>query len=242
MIVGMEEILIKPLYSILMKNNLGNIKECKTLIKHNHVYINGQIMNDFHYRVNQDDVIFVDDQQINAHLFVYYLMNKPKGYICANHDKEYPCVVDFIQNDCSCIGRLDRDTTGLLLLSNDKSLMKHLLMPQFHVEKTYLVTTLYPLQNELVDSFHNGVIIDQNIKCEEATLEIIDDYHCQVTLHEGKYHQIKKMFLSCQNQVIDLKRISFGGIILDSSLKEGEYRDLNEFEFQILKELLKQSI
>lgn len=235
-IVGEEEILIKPLYLVLMKNQIGNIKQCKTLIRHQQVYVNNQIMDNVDYLVQPNDTIEIDHHIINTQPFVYIMMNKPKGYICANHDMNHPCVLDLIEHkDCFCLGRLDKDTTGLLLLSNDSSLSKKLLMPKHHVEKTYLVTTKYMIQSSLKKCFSEGIIIDQNIRCLPAVLEIIDDYHCFVTLHEGKYHQIKKMFLSCRNEVFALKRISFAGIHLDDQLKEGQYRYLNDEEFQKLK-------
>lgn len=237
MIAGEGEIPIKPLYAILMKNQLGNIKQCRTLIRHQRVKVNGKIIDNEKYQVQCFDQIEVDGQIINTTPFVYYMMNKPKGYICANHDSQYQCVIDLLaQKDCHCIGRLDKETTGLLFITNDKSLSKRLLLPDAHIEKTYLVTTLYPLQDILKEQFQAGVIIDRHIKCLPAILQIIDDYHCYVTLYEGKYHQVKKMFLSCQNVVIELKRVSFAKITLDVNLQEGEYRELTQLEFQKLKE------
>lgn len=235
MIVGEGEILIKNIVSVLMKNNLGNVKQCRTLIKHKHVLVNNTYLDDIHYVVKNSDTIHVDGKLINSHPFVYYMLNKPKGYLSASYDKKHLCIRDIIdRTDCHCIGRLDKDTTGLLLISNDKTLFKRLLLPSFHITKKYIVKTKYPIDKMLVSIFKSGVIIDRNIKCQEALLEIIDECHCYVTLHEGKYHQIKKMFLSCHNEVIELKRVAFASIKLDSSLKEGEYRDLTEAE---LKEL-----
>lgn len=113
MIVGEGGIHIKPLYSILMKNNLGNMNECRTLIKHGFVEVNNQVINDHRYVVHDDDKINVFGKAIHSQPFVYYMMNKPKGYICANYDKNHLCVVDLIErNDCICVGRLDKDTTG----------------------------------------------------------------------------------------------------------------------------------
>lgn len=126
--------------------------------------------------------------------------------------KRKKCVVDLIDYpDCFCLGRLDRDTTGLLILTNDKSLKK-LLLPQNHVEKTYLVETKERLNKEDQEAFKRGIIIDQKIQCLPAKLEIVDDYHGYVTIEERKYHQIKKMFLSLKNEVVSLKRISFDEI------------------------------
>ena len=145
-------------------------------------------------------------------------------------DEKEKCVVDLIDYpDCFCLGRLDRDTTGLLILTNDKSLKK-LLLPQNHVKKTYLVETKERLKKEDQEAFKRGIIIDQKIQCLPAKLEIIDDFHGEVTIEEGKYHQIKKMFLSLKNEVVSLKRISFDEILLDENLLEGMSRPLNKEE------------
>ncbi len=240
MIVGKEEIVIKHLYLVLMKNQLGNVKVCKNLIKKGFVQVNGQCIKDFRYLVQKDDDIIVNGQKISASPFVYYMMNKPAGYICASRDEHTPCLLDFIdEKDCYCVGRLDKDTTGFILITNDKSLSKKLLLPQNHVEKMYEVKTKYPIGLEYVESFQAGIIIDQNIQCLPAHLEIIDEYHCRVTLKEGKYHQIKKMFLSMSNQVVSLKRISFANISLDSTLEYGQYRALNDQEKDILSQALR---
>ncbi len=236
MIVGEEGILIKDLYYILMKNNLGNVKECKTLIKHKHVVVNGGVVDNPMYQVHHNDAIYVDEKKVNSQPFVYYMLNKPKGYVCANFDKHYPCVVDLVDKQCKCIGRLDKETTGLLLLTNDVSIIKKLLLPDNHIEKTYYVTTKNKLDKSIIKKFEEGVIIDKNIKCRSSKLEIIDENHCYVTIYEGKYHQIKKMFLSCFNEVKELKRISFGNLLLDEHLKEGEYRQLTKSEFHKMKE------
>ncbi|WP_233541828.1 MULTISPECIES: 16S rRNA pseudouridine(516) synthase [Coprobacillaceae] len=226
---------MKDLYYIMMFNHLGNAKYCKKLIKNKHVMVNGKTCLDSHYQVQFDDDITVDYQKIKAQPFTYIMLNKPKGYICARYDQKYPCVNDLIdQKDCYCLGRLDKDTTGLLIMSDDPTLSKRLLLPQNHVSKKYFVTTQYPMNHQYIEAFKKGIIIDQNTLCLPSQLEIIDDYHGYVTLQEGKYHQIKKMFLSCQNEVVDLKRISFGQIQLDQQLKIGTYRYLTENEIKLL--------
>ncbi len=226
------------LYDIMMKNQIGNVKQCKALIKHGYVVVNDIIIDDQKYKVSAKDRIVVDGKQINSAPYVYYMMNKPKGYICANHDRNHLCVLDLIDNkDCYCLGRLDKDTTGLLLLTNDKSLSKRLLLPENHIYKTYFVTLNNILNDDLEDIFLKGVIIDKDIVCKKAYLKRIDDYHCYVTIREGRYHQIKKMFLSCHNEVIELKRIRFKDLVLDADLKEGQYRSLFNEEIESLYEV-----
>src|SRR5699024_880726 len=118
---------IKDLYYVLMCCNLGNVNKCKNLIKSSRIRVNNQIIKDIRYQVDIDDVIVFDGVELKWP-FVYYMLNKPKGYICANHDKKYKCVIDLIdRDDCYCLGRLDIDTTGLLLITNDKTLSKRLL-------------------------------------------------------------------------------------------------------------------
>lgn len=237
MIVGEEGIHIKPLYLILMKNHLGNVKQCKTLIRHGKVIINGKIINDEKYRVKNEDIITVNGKLIDTSPFYYYMMNKPQGYICASKDDHDHCVMELIDcQDGFCVGRLDKNTTGFLLISNDASLQKKLLHPLYHVEKTYYVETLKPIESRVVNAFHQGIIIDQKRRCLPAKLSLIDEYHCYVTIYEGKYHQVKKMFLSCHNQVIRLHRVSFAGVTLDASLQEGEFRHLTQQEFQKMKD------
>lgn len=225
---------MKDLYYVLMYNHLGNVKQCKTLIKHGLIKVNGIVETNEKRKIDENDRIEYQNQIINSQPFSYIMLNKPQGYICANKDAKEKCIIDLIEEkECFCLGRLDRDTTGLLLLTNDKSLKK-LLLPENHVDKVYLVETKNKLNERDQEEFAKGMIIDQNVRCLPAQMEIIDDYWCYVTIQEGKYHQIKKMFLSLNNEVISLKRISFAQIQLDSSLKEGDSRFLTKEERNIL--------
>ena len=221
---------MKDLYYILMYNNLGNTKECKTLIKHGLIQVNSVVETNCKRKIQEEDVLIYQGKILKSQPFHYLMLNKPKGYLCANKDEKEKCVIDLIEEkDCFCLGRLDRDTTGLLLLTNDKSLKK-LLLPQNHVDKVYLVETKRKLSKKDKEIFARGIVIDGNMQCLPAKMDIIDDYWCYVTIQEGKYHQIKKMFLSLNNEVVSLKRISFDQIQLDSSLKEGDYRFLEKEE------------
>lgn len=213
-----------------MYNHLGNAKQCKTLIRHGQVKVNEQTVTDPCYQINDHDRIVFDRKVINAQPFIYIMMNKPKGYICANHDQKEKCVTELIRHkDCFCLGRLDKDTTGLLILTNDKSLKK-LLLPENHIQKKYYVETKNALNQNHIRQFQEGIIIDKNIRCLPAKMDICDDHHCFITIEEGKYHQIKKMFLSLGNQVVSLKRVSFASVCLDYQLKEGDSRNLTELE------------
>lgn len=225
---------MKDLYYILMYNNLGNVKQCKTLIKHGLIQVNGLVETDSKRKIQEEDLLVYQGKRLKSQPFHYIMLNKPQGYLCANKDKKEKCVTDLIEyQDCFCLGRLDRDTTGLLILTNDKSLKK-LLLPQNHVKKTYLVETKEKIRKEDQEAFKRGIIIDQNILCLPAKLEILNDFHGYVTIEEGKYHQIKKMFLSLNNEVVSLKRMSFDEINLDKTLLEGMSRPLNKEERNML--------
>lgn len=228
---------MKDLYYVLMYNYIGNAKQCKTYVRHGDIKVNGETIYDPLYKVQYHDHLVFRNKQLYAQPFLYYMLNKPQGYICANKDRKEKCVIDIIKNkECFCLGRLDRDTTGLLILTNDKN-MKKLLLPQNHVEKVYYVEVKNKLSMNDVQLFHRGVIIDKTRQCLPAKLKIIDDYHCQVTIEEGKYHQIKKMFLSIHNEVLSLKRIQFGQLILDQDLQPGEYRLLSFEEIELLNNI-----
>lgn len=154
---------MKDLYYILMYNNLGNVKECKTLIKHGLIQVNGVVETNCKRKIQEEDVLIYQGKMLKSQPFHYLMLNKPQGYLCANKDEKEKCVVDLIDYpDCFCLGRLDRDTTGLLILTNDKSLKK-LLLPQNHVKKTYLVETKERLKKEDQEAFKRGIIIDQKI-------------------------------------------------------------------------------
>lgn len=227
------------LYYVLMKNNLGNKRECCSLIKDGYVFVNGNIVNDPNMEINDNDNIIYNNQVIDSTPLVYYMLNKPSGYISATKDVN-SCVLDFFERtDLSIAGRLDKDTTGLMILSNDKSFIKKITLPEFHISKKYLVHTLNKVSNLDIIRCKEGIIIDTNVLCRPALLEIIDDYHCYITISEGKYHQVKKMFLSLNNKVISLKRVSIGEVELDNRLKEGEYRKLTREEVLSLKKYVK---
>ena len=222
---------------LLAHSGFGTRKEVKELIKKGFVSVNDETIKTDKMHVDpQKDVVKVDDEVITYEEKVYYMLNKPSGYVSATEDQLHPTVVDLIddyyRNDLFPVGRLDIDTTGLLLITNDKTLSKRLLLPENHIDKKYYVTVKNKLTDDLIEIFNNGIIIDQKVKCKPSYLEIIDDYHCYLTINEGRYHQIKKMFLSCNNK--ELKRVMFASIHLDNNLSLGNYRKLNNQEIKQL--------
>lgn len=140
--------------------------------------------------------------------------------------------------DLHYVGRLDRDTTGLIILTNDLKLRKRLTLPEFQIERAYYFTCLKPLTD--LSPFEKGIIIDKNIKCLPAMISMINEKEGYITLTEGRYHEIKKMFLSLDNKITSLHRFMYGGITL-GSLKKGEYRLLKDQEVNHLKEITRRS-
>ena len=170
------------------------------------------------------------------------MLNKPSGYVSAVKDNIDKTVVEIIDTryDIFPIGRLDKDTEGLLLLTNNGSLAHHLTNPNHHVVKKYLVKVDGIMSNEEMNEFENGIEIkdgDNNLfTTKKCHIEKIEDYTYHVSIEEGKFHQVKRMFAYFNKNVLYLKRLSMGSIVLDDNLKIGEYRELSEEEIIILKE------
>ena len=195
------------------------------------------------------EVIF-QDRKIQGYEHTYLMLHKPSGVVTASKDKKLPTVMDLLpqhlQSDqLYAIGRLDRDTTGLLLLTDNGPLGFQLLHPQYHVDKTYQVEGNGPLLADHIQQFKDGIIFLDGTSCKPAQLEILASSpslsRATITISEGKFHQVKKMFLSVGVKVTALKRVQFGDFTLDSELAEGQYRPLNQEELKIIKNYLTKS-
>ena len=177
--------------------------------------------------------------------FVYVMLNKPEGYVSATEDKSLPFVTELLSEELRRmelfpVGRLDKDTTGLMILTNDGKLSHALLAPKRHVAKEYRFTSAEPMAEGAEQYFERGAVLRDGYECKSATLVCDPDRMGGViTLTEGKYHQIKRMVASTGNKVLTLKRISFAEIPLDGSLAAGEYRMLTDKETEHLKSLIK---
>ena len=187
------------------------------------------------------------DRIIEGYEHIYLMLHKPNGVVTASKDKELLTVMDILpkhlQSDqLYAIGRLDRDTTGLLLLTDNGPLGFQLLHPQYHVDKTYQVEVNGPLSSEHIQKFKDGIIFLDGTSCKPAQLEIQVSSpslsRATITISEGKFHQVKKMFLSIGVKATALKRVQFGYFTLDTELAEGQYRPLNQDELQIVKNYL----
>ena len=189
-------------------------------------------------------------RQIQGYEHIYLMLHKPNGVVTASKDKKLLTVMDLlpknIQSDqLYAIGRLDRDTTGLLLLTDNGPLGFQLLHPQYHVDKIYQVKVNGPLSSDHIQKFTDGIVFLDGTLCKPAKLEILSasptESHASITISEGKFHQVKKMFLSVGVKVTALKRVQFGRFTLDSELAEGQYRPLNQEELKIIKNYLEKS-
>ena len=230
---------------LLMKHFDFSRKHMKKLISSGEVLIDSIAATHVSNNVDpQLQVITVLGNQIEDNSQKYFLLNKPKGIISATTDATHTTVIDLFYKEnikgLYPIGRLDRDTEGLLIITNNGPLGYRLLNPVQHIEKEYYVEVNGPLDNSCIQRFHDGIVFHDGTICKPAILSILESSRsfskALVIISEGKFHQIKKMFLCVGVKVTFLKRIRFGKFVLDSSLEPGEYRPLNPFELQLLKQ------
>lgn len=221
---------------------IGTRSEVKNYIKKGSVTINDLTIkkSDVKVMIGQDLVKF-NGENIEYMQFVYYMLNKPAGVVSAVRDNLNKTVVeiitDAVKKDIFPVGRLDIDTEGLLLITNDGELAHRLLSPAKHIDKTYYVQTDKPITKDMIKIFQEGIDIGEKNKTLPAKIDLIDDNNntAYVTIHEGKFHQIKRMFKAVGCEVRYLKRISMGILKLDEKLEIGNYRPLTQQELEKLK-------
>lgn len=215
--------------------------DVKKLIKKCLIKVNGKIVDKGNIQVDElNDIITIGEEELHYKKYVYLVLNKPKGYVSATTDESEKTVIDlcpdeFLNRNLFPVGRLDKDTEGLLLITNDGELGHKLLSPKKHVDKEYYVECRDKLTEEAVKAFKSGMELKDGTVFAKAECTHIEDYSCHLVLHEGKYHEIKRMFLSVGNEVTYLKRIRMKNLILDETLKKGEYRLLTDEELNDLK-------
>ncbi len=223
----------------LANSGLGSRKACKKIIRTNDIRVNGVRVTDGEMLISGTDKIEVNGKEIPNTPYVIIMLNKPEGYMCSMIDENYPSVMNLIpdlyRKKVRMVGRLDQDTTGLLLLTDNGILNARLAHPKTKVEKTYLATVNHILRPTLVELFNHDIDIGRGEIAAPSKLEIIDEYHAYLTVHEGKYHEVKRLFGHFNYDVVGLKRVRLGPIEL-GNLKEGEFRLLNEEEIDSLLE------
>lgn len=226
---------------LLSNSGIGSRSEVKNIIKDKRVTINDVLVRSTSLEVNPyKDVVKLDGEVVSYKEFYYILMNKPKGYVSARVDNVYPPITDLVSEfnfvNLSPVGRLDVDTTGVILLTNDGELTHKLISPRYNVNKTYEVEVDSPLDNSLILKFKEGITLDDELLLP-ADLVIVDKTHAELTIHQGKFHQVKRMFKKFNFNVISLNRKKFAFLTV-GDLDMGEYRELTSSEVKMLKELV----
>lgn len=225
---------------MLAHTGYGSRKEVKEYIRKGLVSVNGVIITDDDYKVDESsDEVIIADNNVEYEKMIYLMLNKPDGYISATYDPADPIVLDLIdgyeKRNLFPVGRLDKDTEGLLLITNDGVLAHNLLSPKKHVDKIYELEYEGTITDSGIKAFEKGITLDDGFSCAPGKLEKLDTNKARVTIHEGKFHQVKRMMASINCNVTYLKRVEFGPLKLDETLKLGQYRPLTEEELKTLK-------
>lgn len=220
---------------------IGTRSQVKEYIGKGRVLVNSSVVRKPDFKVDElKDIITFDNNIINYVSYEYFMLNKPAGVISASNNPNETTVVDLIDSksrkDLFPVGRLDKDTEGLLIISNDGVMAHNVLSPKKHIDKTYYAKVKGEITKEHINIFSNGFKVDDELTAKPAKLKLLnydkkaDMSEIHVTIYEGKFHQVKRMFLAIGSEVLYLKRISFGDIKLDEKLAVGEFRPLTNEE------------
>ena len=239
---------------LLAHEGFGSRKDIRKLLRNCEVLVNGKQIYDPGFAVNAEkDTISVDGEEINLHKNLYLMMNKPQHYVCSTKEGDHETVFDllddslrtpYLQDKLHLVGRLDMDTEGLLLFTTDGELTHRLISPKSHISKTYLCglehTETAEHQIAITAKFENGIKVgpednEQGFTAQPAQITWLNDTTAHLTIYEGKYHQVKRMFAAVGNKIVYLKRISMGQLKLDEELELGEYKELSESDLQLLQ-------
>ncbi len=228
---------------ILSNLGFGSRKEIGSAIRSGKVTIDGKICKSPEEKIDPElcSICFCGEQ-IEYREYEYIMMNKPAGYLSATEDNRQMTVMELLPERLKRIGlfpagRLDRDSEGLLLLTNDGAAAHAIISPKRHVDKLYYIRYSGRLDDDTEKRFREGIEIDQGEKCLPAEIEFTGDGEALVTVHEGKFHQVKRMIAAAGGEVVYLKRLRIGMIELDKNLKEGQIRRLNERESEWLTQI-----
>lgn len=229
---------------------IGTRGKVKEILKKNRVSVNGITVKKGDIKIDSEkDTVSFDGKKIIYNEYEYFMLNKPAGVVSATKDSREKTVVELItenkRRDLFPVGRLDKDTEGLLLITNDGKLANNLLAPGKHVEKKYQVEVAGRVTDDTIDCFRKGLDIGDGTATLPAELSLLcvsdngETYktECIVTITEGRYHQVKRMFKAVGMEVTYLKRLAMGPLLLDESLQTGSYRRLTDEEIKMLKEI-----
>ena len=231
----------------LSQMNIGTRSEVKNAIRKGRVTVNGEVCKNADAKFDENkDIVCFDNKEVTYEEFVYYMLNKPAGVLSATTDKKEKTVVDLIDSDRKDlfpVGRLDKDTEGLLLITDDGKLAHELLSPKKHVWKTYMAHIEGKLPQNAIELFEEGIRIDEEFTAMPARLQIVYEAdglserktEVLISIQEGKFHQVKRMVKEIGCEVVYLKRLQMGNLKLDKNLKPGEYKKLSKAEIEDLK-------
>lgn len=220
---------------LLTQSGLYSRSEARELIRSGRVSVDGETLRRPEVKAAEDAAVFVDGEEVNCSLCRYFMLNKPAGVLSATDDRSQPTVLDLLPREIRAlglfpVGRLDKDTTGLLLLTNDGGFAHRVISPKHGVVKTYLAVTAVPVDAEDVRAFREGITLSDGTRCLPAVLEPLDGCQCRVLVSEGKYHQVKRMLAARGKPCTALERTAVGALELDPELPRGGWRELRQFE------------
>ena len=233
---------------VLHDNGFGTRSSIKKMLHKKECYVNGVRIIDGNFKIDDCDEVCIEGEVINLKKYIYIMLNKASGYVTSTKDPEYKTVMELLPQKWASrnlfpVGRLDIDTEGLLILTNDGIFAHKVISPKYNIVKKYYVRLKREFDEEEFEqvrkNFTSGIVFKNGYKCLPATLERHEKDGYVVGISEGNYHQVKKMFLCVNNEVVYLKRISIGGLILDETLGIGKTRELTKEEVESVFLLLK---
>lgn len=209
----------------------------KRAIRNKRVAVNGQMIKSASHHINETDAVSLDGQPLQLPKLRYLMLHKPAGYVCATEDADHPIVLDLLLNESpeglSVAGRLDIDTTGLVLLSDDGQWLHRVTSPRHLFSKVYIATLQNPVDDDTIAQFETGILLRGEDKpTAPALCKALAGNRAEVVLNEGRYHQVKRMFAACGNHVLALHRHQIGAVTLDEQLTPGAFRSLTEEEIE----------
>lgn len=231
---------MERLDKLLSSTGRWSRREVKELLRQGRVTVDGCPARAAEQKLEPGAVcLAVDGEPLQLERFTYIMLHKPAGLLSATEDSRQPTVLDLLppelrRRGLAPVGRLDKDTEGLLLLTNDGGLTHRLLSPKYHVDKVYFARVDGTLTQEAVEAFAAGLTLEDGLRCLPARLELLDAGQVRVTLREGKFHQVKRMLAACGAPVTYLKRLSMGPLQLDETLVPGAWRSLTREEQMVL--------
>jgi len=235
----MTEVYNERIDKIISSMGIMSRRDCARAAKCGRITVDGNVEKIASRKITQLNTLCLDGEKIVYSEFMYILLNKPQGYVCAAEDGKYPTVFELLPKEyCNLglftVGRLDMNTTGVLLITNDGALSHSLLSPKNKIYKTYRARTKFPVSENDVSLAAEGIMLDGDEKAFPAEISVVDQCTADISVYEGKFHLIKRIFLALHNQVRDLERTDFCGITC-SGLQNGQWRFLSESEISMLK-------